>query len=159
MYVKDVNDVVLDRNQSFQRIFEGKRPEQKKMFFRLDKYTPTGYQLKVPATRQNLIKYNWKVMKNLDALELQKQKRKRVQDQLVKLKNKRALVNPVTRSNTLANYPVRQASEMNMVHPSDVLSEKDAQDKKFTIAMNSSFKFERGSTVLMANTKGESENP
>ena len=51
MYVRDKHDVVLDRNTAFQKIFEGDKPSNDKMFFRLTKFTPTGYPLKVPTTQ------------------------------------------------------------------------------------------------------------
>ena len=54
MYVRDKHDVVFDRNTAFQKIFEGEKLSNDKMFFRLTKFTPTGYPLKVPTTKQNL---------------------------------------------------------------------------------------------------------
>ena len=69
MYIERLNDVVYDRNTTFHKIFDGKKPPKEKMFFTLKKYTPSGLPVRVPLNQKNMIEYNREVQKNLQAKE------------------------------------------------------------------------------------------
>ena len=50
--------MILDRNEVFHRLFEGKRISQKQMFSQIQIYTPTCYPRTLPHTRTNQKNYN-----------------------------------------------------------------------------------------------------
>ena len=67
MYVNDIKDIVYDRNTSFHKLFQGTKIPEDKMFFRLTKYTPSGFPKKVPLNHKNKTEYNKMVDANLKA--------------------------------------------------------------------------------------------
>ena len=61
--MKPQKETILDRNEVFHRIFEGKRIKQAQMFSTIRAYSPSGIPRSVPHTDANVSKYNAYVMK------------------------------------------------------------------------------------------------
>lgn len=57
------HECVMDRNEIFQKIFEGKRFSKKHMFSSLKCYTPSGFPRTMPHTTENVEYYNHELRK------------------------------------------------------------------------------------------------
>ena len=52
------HEVLLPRNEVFQRLFEGKQIKQRKMFSTIKYFTPTGFTRELPHGSMNTTNYN-----------------------------------------------------------------------------------------------------
>lgn len=56
--MKEQRDTILDRNEIFHRIFEGRRIKPHQMFSTIRVYTPSGVPKGLAHTSENVSKYN-----------------------------------------------------------------------------------------------------